>query len=261
MLTLFTTSRTSFLFQKTTLEDHLRQASSDIVAILKNPPSKVALEIESGDKVQNEILNLATTLNNADTIPNLLESQNTNKQVPLPRVNGPPNKSSSLPRVNSLLDITSPLPRVNKPINNTQLLDKLPKYNWQKIQTPTNRYNLRSKLYPSSFRYRATCSLLAQQIFSTPTISHIYDNSGKRQSIDRLINGSDKETWTKSLSMELGRLSQGNVHGVQSTDTIEFILQQDVPANEKVTYAQCVCNHRPLNQKIIGFKFSLGKTS
>ena len=46
--------------------------------------------------------------------------------------------------------------------------------------------------------------------------------------------------------MELGRLAQGNIHGVSVTDTIEFILKKDVPDGEKVTYAQCVCDHRPL---------------
>ena len=46
--------------------------------------------------------------------------------------------------------------------------------------------------------------------------------------------------------MELGRLAQGNIHGVLATDTIDFIYKSDVPLGEKVTYAQCVCDHRPL---------------
>ena len=46
--------------------------------------------------------------------------------------------------------------------------------------------------------------------------------------------------------MELGRLAQGNIHHVSATDTIDFISQSDVPLGEKVTYAQCVCDHRPL---------------
>lgn len=49
--------------------------------------------------------------------------------------------------------------------------------------------------------------------------------------------------------MELGRLAQGNTHGVLSTDTIEFILQIDVPSGEKVTYAQYICDHKPLTPK------------
>ena len=46
--------------------------------------------------------------------------------------------------------------------------------------------------------------------------------------------------------MELGRLASGNKYGVQYTNTIDFIMFSDVPTNEKVTYAQCVCDHRPL---------------
>ena len=49
--------------------------------------------------------------------------------------------------------------------------------------------------------------------------------------------------------MELGRLAQGNMHGVTSIDTIDFILQSDVPKDQKVTYAQFVCGHRPLKSE------------
>lgn len=48
------------------------------------------------------------------------------------------------------------------------------------------------------------------------------------------------------MSMKIGRLAQENVYGVQATDTIDFITQDQVPTNNKVTYAQCVCDHRPL---------------
>ena len=46
--------------------------------------------------------------------------------------------------------------------------------------------------------------------------------------------------------MELGRLAQGNKYNVSSTNTIEFIHLHQVPTKEKVTYAQCVCDHCPL---------------
>ena len=130
MSTLSTISQMSFFFPKITLEDHLRQASSDSIAILTNSPSKVVPELESGDKVRNAIIKLATILNNANTTLNLPKFQNTDKQVPLPRMHDPPNKSSSLPRVNYSSKSSSPLLRVNKSINNTQLLDKLPKHQW-----------------------------------------------------------------------------------------------------------------------------------
>ena len=50
----------------------------------------------------------------------------------------------------------------------------------------------------------------------------------------------------KDLSMELGRLAQGNMYNVKSTDTIDFIIHSEVPPGEKVTNAQFVCDNRPL---------------
>ena len=64
--------------------------------------------------------------------------------------------------------------------------------------------------------------------------------------LEQLLQGKDKEIWNKAQSMEIGRLAQGNIHGVTSSDTIDFICKCDVPSNEKVTYAQFVCDHRPL---------------
>ena len=52
------------------------------------------------------------------------------------------------------------------------------------------------------------------------------------------------------MSNELGRLAQGNVHGVESTNTIQFISQQEVPVQEKVTYAGFVCDRRPLKPEL-----------
>ena len=45
-------------FPKATLEDHLKQASTDIVDILENIPSTVTPELQSGNKIHNTILEL-----------------------------------------------------------------------------------------------------------------------------------------------------------------------------------------------------------
>ena len=58
--------------------------------------------------------------------------------------------------------------------------------------------------------------------------------------------------------MELGRLAQGNKYGVQSTDTIDFIFPHEVPKGEKVTYAQCVCDHRPLKPEPVRVQIVVG---
>ena len=80
--------------------------------------------------------------------------------------------------------------------------------------------------------------------------SHIYNDNGKRLSIDVLLQGDDgKEKWQPALSNEWDRLAQGNKTGVESTDTIEFINHARVPTDRKVTYASFVCDHRPLEEE------------
>ena len=236
-------------FPKVSLEDHLRQAGSDIVRILSHPPSTLTPDLESGDSISNAILKLGKILNTADKIPKLKQRIDS---VPLPRVKETTWPGSvTPPRVNKPeLSRTPPQASSLKKLKNKQimqnLLDRLPKQNWQKNNIGSNDYNLRSKTRSQSFKSTAAKYLLAQHIFSSPSSMHIYDETGKKMSIDKLVNGTDKHIWIKSLSMELGRLAQGNIHGVTSTDTIDFILKQDVPLNEKVTYASCVCDHRPL---------------
>ena len=72
--------------------------------------------------------------------------------------------------------------------------------------------------------------VLTCQTFAPQSASHIYDASGKKQSIDKLINGPDALTeWLPALSNEWGRLARENDNGVAHTDTIQFIsfISQD----------------------------------
>ncbi len=48
------------------------------------------------------------------------------------------------------------------------------------------------------------------------------------------------------MSMEIGRLAQGNDYGVTPTDTIDFIPYALVPTNTRVTYASFIADYRPL---------------
>ena len=76
-------------------------------------------------------------------------------------------------------------------------------------------------------------------------IHHIYNSEGRQLKIEELLE-SDPSTWDRSLSMEFGRLLKGNKYGVEWTDTMEFIPHTSLPKGKKVTYAQYVCDHRPL---------------
>ena len=61
-----------------------------------------------------------------------------------------------------------------------------------------------------------------------------------------MLQGSDRDIWMRSLSNEWGRSARGNKHGVQHTNTIEFISKNDVPNNRDVTHASFVLDCRPL---------------
>ena len=63
---------------------------------------------------------------------------------------------------------------------------------------------------------------------------HIYDDNGKRQSMDNMLQVPTKYIWNKAFSNEWGRLSHGNDHSVALTDTIECIESQQVPTGQNL---------------------------
>ena len=68
----------------------------------------------------------------------------------------------------------------------------------------------------------------------------------------------DPIVWKKSLSNELGRLAQGVAGRVVYTDTIDFIPKSKVPINKKVTYANLVCDYRPLKDEPFRVRITVG---
>ena len=225
-------------FPKVTTDAFLRQAAMDIVTILSNPPTTTPLPgLEAGDETSNAILQLANILNRNE-IP-------TPKLIPL--INRTAAAAANLQKTTS-----SPTPvkhispwQASPPIKITReqltrVMDKTP-------QSPEVPYRPRSTTSPS-FRHRAARALLAQHIFQ-PVAHHIYDVSGRKQSLTNLLNGPTRDIWFRSVSNEFGRLAQGNTYGVKATDTIDFIYQHEVPLNQQVTYASFVCDYRPLKSE------------
>ena len=73
----------------------------------------------------------------------------------------------------------------------------------------------------------------------------MYDGlTGEKQSIDTLLKNKPK-IWESALSNELGRLSKG-VQDIEGNNVIDFIYFSDVPTDRIVTYANMVCDIRPL---------------
>ncbi len=76
--------------------------------------------------------------------------------------------------------------------------------------------------------------------------------SGKQGSLRKMVNGSEKIIWTRSLSNELGRLLPNGVgknrpkaERIKGTGTIFPIRKAQVPKDRKVTYANFQCTIRP----------------
>ena len=111
----------------------------------------------------------------------------------------------------------------------------------QTRQVPQYYYN-----QGTNFRQYAVQHIQALHHFSNPSVNHVYDDNGKKQSIDDLLKGKMKPKWEIGLSNEIGQLAQGVGDSVAGTNTIDFIQKSKVPANKKVTYANFICDYRPL---------------
>ena len=95
--------------------------------------------------------------------------------------------------------------------------------------------------------------------------NHVYHSvTGAKQSLDKLINGHDKITWTTSLSNELGRCAQGvgktrePSKRVSGTNIIFFIPAHKVPQGQKVTYANFINDIRPLKSETHRVRMTVG---
>ena len=111
----------------------------------------------------------------------------------------------------------------------------------QTRQVPQYYYNQGKR----TFQY-AVQHIQALHHFRNPSVNHVYDDNGKKQSIDDLLKGKMKPIWKIGLSNEIGRLTQVVGNHVAGTDKIDFIHKSEVPANKKVTYANFICHYRSL---------------
>ena len=60
---------TKIAFPETKLVDFLKQAATDIVTILTQPPSPTTPSLQAGDPTQNTLLDIATSLNRIEQLP------------------------------------------------------------------------------------------------------------------------------------------------------------------------------------------------
>ena len=112
---------------------------------------------------------------------------------------------------------------------------------------------------PPSRRHKALQTIVAQKFFALPSVNHIYnDVTGKRETIDTLLAGSNGAIRRQAVSNELGRLTQNVGSCVTSSNTIKFIHQREIPSMAKVTYANMVCDYCPLKSKPNRVRLTVG---
>jgi hypothetical protein len=103
-----------------------------------------------------------------------------------------------------------------------------------------------------------SCSFAFQKVQSQMALNHIFNEQGKKMSMDALLAGDDSTIWWNSLGNELGRLAQGIGNRIVGTDTIDFIRRSDVPTGKKVTYANFICDERPLKEESMRVRITVG---
>ena len=256
-------------FPKVTITDHLRQAATDIVTILTKPPSTTTPSLQAGDPIRNALLEIAQQLNRVEDIatinhphdkqPTRVAEVNKDHHAALPRVEEQPTRVAEGNK-----DHHAALPRVEKRQSPTASAFKqrstLPK-RVRFRSASTHKYSLRPRStnvnYGTNFRHLAVQYITAQDMFHLH-VNHIYRPDGKKETIDTLLQGSDRDIWMQSLSNEWGRLAQSNDKGVIATDTIDFIHRHEVPDGRDVTYATFVLNYRPLKSETHRVRITVG---
>ena len=139
-------------FPKVNLQDHLTQASEDIITILTQSPNSMTPSLQEGDPIRNDLLDITQQLKRVENIlePTAAVQQSKNQidtTIELPQNQAPPTRFDATKQ--SALDTTgdAPPPMVEKPmptpVSVLQQHSKLPK-NAQFQNTPKHDYPLRS---------------------------------------------------------------------------------------------------------------------
>ena len=155
----------------------------------------------------------------------------------------PPIPSQSDTRLHIISPDTPTSPRVqqrNIIINRQQKATNVPPLK----QTTPNVIPPNIHIYPFRHRrHQKPALIIARYANATNHIYNLEANAvlnpltGVLQEFRHLIQGPDKEIWTKSLANEFGRLTQGVQNRIEGTNTMYFIPKEEVSfETKKVTY-------------------------
>jgi hypothetical protein len=256
-------------FPKFTRDDYLQQTAEDMLHLLQEPqsttPSSQAISdpLAFGPPILNAFAKVADILRRAVQPPPAAVTP-----TPIPSVPARP-VSPIIPA--RLLPQTATLPRVPTPpeVPPPRVQTKSPPLQVVVPQTPSHRKSPRarlSRLHFDSRTHRRVPVLLAQSAQHDPTIPGKMINpvTGKNETMDSLLRGSDSKIWTRSLSNEWGRCMQGvgkkrpESERIVGNNTMFFIKPDQVPAGRKVAYVTHVCTMRPGKSEVYRVRKAVG---
>ena len=179
-----------------------------------------------------------------------------------PHPTTPPCNNINEPHIIPDDDHDAPSPRVPNSASLTTIQallqhNTLPK-NMRFQNAPTHSCKLRSNPSPYLIAQHMSNAEPIQHILQHNSTNHMFAASGKKETVDSLINGDNSKVWLRSLSNEWGRLAQGNYHGTKGTDTIEFTHQHEISPEKSVTHASFVCNYCPLKKEACRIRITVG---
>ena len=243
--------------------DYLKQTAEDMLHLLSSSDTSPLHEpLSFGPPILNAYAKVADILRRAihppspsPSVPTLLPVVET--PAILPRVPTPASPIPvSLPRV---LD-SSPVAAPTAP---TTVPKPPPLHPTPLLQRKSPRARLSRLRFDSRTHQRHP---LVQFVHHDPTIAgKMYNpDTGRAETIDSLLSGPDSLIWTKSLSNEWGRCTQGLKKSrslseqISGNHTMVFIKPHQVPAGRKVTYATFVCTMRPGKTEVFRIRMTVG---
>ena len=214
-------------FPEVSLKDYLKQAASDIITILTQPPSTTVPSLEAGDPTRNALLKLAKQLGRMESLPEPItpnvevQTKNTTMKklsrgqhyMSRKTPQQPEQKKIHLiPVGNDDMEEYATSPRVPPPrvgLSKAHIIPEEPEHETtaqylqngkrtRPIEKSNTRYDLRPR-YPREkrimvanaaqhFRHLATQQLTAMHIFSHKAFA-IYNEKGKKETIDTVLAG------------------------------------------------------------------------
>ena len=179
----------------------LIQSATDILTVLQTPPPSLVPKLHYGNNVRNALEQLARLLHCA-------VQRTKASSHKLPSLPPPSPLSASTPRVQppSLLRVQpSTVLRRVRPCrlrSSLVLIVAVAAHLSQPIPPHPIAF---ANPDPPGFKHQAYNHLIASQVFSTPMLTHIYnEQTSKRETIDSLLAGKNSQTWRRALSNEIG---------------------------------------------------------